>query len=126
MLTQSVSTTSRMANATQRVLIVNGSHDILEMLEPLLDAGNYDVIFVESSGHAYSQIKRVQPDLVILCIRMDDAEGLSVLSMLKLDAETRDIPVVTYTTPPDEETADEDDEDDEPFFSGAPAARLMN
>ncbi|MBS1817267.1 MAG: response regulator [Acidobacteria bacterium] len=115
-----------MANATQRVLIVNGSHDILEMLEPLLDAGNYDVIFVESSGHAYSQIKRVQPDLVILCIRMDDAEGLSVLSMLKLDAETRDIPVVTYTTPPDEETADEDDEDDEPFFSGAPAARLMN
>ena len=84
--------------ATQQVLIVNGSGDVLDVLEPVLDAGNYDVVFVESSAHAYSQIRRVQPDLVILCLEMDDAEGLRVLSMLKLDEETRDIPVVTYTT----------------------------
>src|SRR4029079_2829115 len=82
----------------QKVVIVNGSPEILDMLETVLDAGHYDVVFVESSAHAYSQIKRVQPHLAILCVRIDDADGFQVLSMLKLDAETREIPVLTYTS----------------------------
>jgi PleD family two-component response regulator len=84
--------------AAQKVVIVNGDAQILELLETVLDAGHYDVVFVESSAHAYSQIKRVQPNLVILCVRIDDLDGFQVLSMLKLDAATRDIPVLTYTT----------------------------
>src|SRR5881396_1287998 len=83
---------------TQKVVIVNGSPEVLELLETVLDEGHYDVVFVESTGHAYSQVKRVQPNLVILCVRIDDADGFQVLSMLKLDAETRGIPVLTYTT----------------------------
>jgi PleD family two-component response regulator len=84
-------------SAAQKVVIVNGRSDMLELLETVLDAGRYDVVFVESSQHAYSQIKRVQPNLVILCVRIEDAEGFEVLSMLKLDHETREIPVLTYT-----------------------------
>ena len=86
------------AACAQKVVIVNGSIDMLELLETALDAGHYDVVFVESNEHAYSQIKRVQPNLVILCIHIDDMEGFQVLSMLKLDDETREIPVLTYTT----------------------------
>src|SRR5579864_8373927 len=82
----------------QKVVIVNGSAGVLELVESVLDAGHYDVVFVESSEHAYSQIKRVLPNLVILCVRVDDAEALQVLSMLKLDDETRAIPVLTFTT----------------------------
>ena len=82
----------------QKVVIVNGSAGVLELVESVLDAGHYDVVFVESSEHAYSQIKRVLPNLVILCVRVDDADALQVLSMLKLDAETRAIPVLTFTT----------------------------
>ena len=84
--------------AAQKVVIVNGSADTLEVLETALDAGRYDVVFVESIAHAYSQIKRVQPNLVILCVRIDDVEGFNVLSMLNLDDDTRGIPVLTYTT----------------------------
>ena len=80
--------------ATQRVVIVNGSTDILA----LLDAGHYDVVFVESNEHAYSHIKRVQPNMVILCMRIEDRDSFQVLSMLKLDDVTRRIPVLTYTT----------------------------
>ena len=114
--------------AAQTVLIVNGDSDVLEVLEPVLDAGNYDVVFVESSAHAYSQIRRVQPDLVILCVRIDDADGFQVLSMLKLDAETRQIPVVTYTSQsdPDEQDPEPDDEDDGPAMFTTRPAVLMN
>ena len=83
---------------SQKVVVVNGSPDVLEMLESVLDPGHYDIVFVESGAHAYSQIKRVRPQLVILCMRIEDLEGFQVLSMLKLDDETSRIPVLTYTT----------------------------
>jgi CheY-like chemotaxis protein len=100
------------APLAQKVVIVNGNAEILNLLETVLDAGHYDVVFVEPSAHAYSQIKRVQPNLVILCIRIDSPDGFQVLSMLKLDTATRDIPVLTYTTEyegdePDEEVLEE-------------------
>src|SRR3977135_2770979 len=95
------------AVTAQKVVIVNGSPEILEMLDTVLAAGRYDVVFVESSEHAYSQIKRVQPNLVILCVRIDRADGFQVLSMLKLDEETRSIPVLTYTTEYDGQETDE-------------------
>lgn len=82
----------------QKVVIVNGSPAVLEPLETVLEAGDYDVVFVESCAHAYSQIKRVQPNLVILCVRIDEQESFQVLSMLKIDEETRDIPILTYAT----------------------------
>ena len=107
----------------QKVVIVNGSSQILELLETVLDAGRYDVVFVESSQHAYSQIKRVQPNLVILCVQVDDPSGFQVLSMLKLDPETRDVPVLTYTTeyeaPEEEEEAAEATETE--MFAAKPA-----
>src|SRR4029453_18043364 len=103
---------------------VNGDAQILELLETVLDAGHYDVVFVESSAHAYSQIKRVQPNLVILCVRTDDLDGFQVLSMLKLDAATRDIPVLTYTTEyGDDEPAEEmlEEPADTEIFTPKPA-----
>jgi CheY-like chemotaxis protein len=111
------------ATPTQKVVIINGSAEVLELLETVLDAGHYDVVFVESSAHAYSQVRRVQPDLVILCVRLQDGDGLQVLSMLKLDAETRAIPVLTYTT---EGEADEQEEEvaetsDTEIFTPKPA-----
>jgi CheY-like chemotaxis protein len=114
------------AAVAQKVVIVNGSPEILELLETVLDAGNYDVVFVESNAHAYSQIKRVQPNLVILCVRIDDLNGFQVLSMLKLDAETREIPVLTYTTEYEgQDTEEESTETSESqIFSARPVPRM--
>jgi CheY-like chemotaxis protein len=114
--------------ATEKVVIVNGSTEILDLLETVLDAGHYDVVFVESSEHAYSQIKRVQPNLVILCVSSDDLNTFQVLSMLKLDPDTRKIPVLTHTT--DGEDGDEEEEAAEAseveMFAPRPAIVRMN
>src|SRR3984893_6569351 len=116
------------ATAAQKVVIVNGSAEILELLETALDAGHYDVVFVESSQHAYSQIKRVRPDLVILCVRIDEVDDFQVLSMLKLDEDTRTIPVLTYTTEGDGEESDEEvaEPSDAEIFVSKPPAVWMN
>jgi PleD family two-component response regulator len=110
--------------ATQKVVIVNGSPEMVGLLETVLEAGHYNVVFVESSEHAYSQIKRVQPDLVILCVGIDDIDGFQVLSMIKLDEETRDIPVLTYTNEYDGEQFGEPVAPmslEEEFFAARPA-----
>ena len=90
--------TNRIAAPVQKVVVVNGSTDVLRMLETVLDAGRYDMVFVEPGDHAYSQIRRVLPNLVILCTSLDALEGFQLLTLLKLDAETHDIPILTYTT----------------------------
>jgi len=95
--------------AVQRVMIVNGCFGIPELIDTILEVGHYDIVFVSSNEHAYSQIKRLQPDLVILCVRIDHLDGFQVLSMLKLDEQTRDIPVLTYTPASENDESDEDD-----------------
>jgi PleD family two-component response regulator len=112
----------------QKVVVVNGNTEVLGMLETVLDAGRYDMVFVESSEHAYSQIKKVLPNLVILCTRIEQLDGFQLLTMLKLDEETRDIPVLTCTTEHEgqdfdtaiSQLADEEEE----TFPARPALRM--
>ena len=113
----------------QKVVVVNGNTEVLGMLETVLDAGRYDMVFVESADRAYSQIKKVQPHLVILCTRLDQLDGFQLLTMLKLDPETREIPVLTYTTEcegQDFDTAISQlaEEEEEMFPASRPALRM--
>ena len=110
----------------RKIVIVDGSLAILELLEAALEAGHYDIAFVESNGHAYSHIKRVQPHLVILCVRIEGTDGFHVLSMLKLDEETRAIPVLTYTTGYEGRGTDQEspDRSDVEIFTPPPAMRM--
>ena len=121
--------TNRIAAApVQKVVVVNGNTEVLGMLETVLDAGRYDMVFVESGDRAYSQVKKVQPNLVILCTKIDELDGFQLLTMLKLDAETKDIPVLTYTTEYEGQAFDEAlsqfADDDEDMMLARPALRM--
>lgn len=124
-------TRRRTTSQPQRVVVVNGNPDLLDMLETVLDAGRYDMTFAEAAGHAYSSIRQIQPDLVILCMDLDEASGFQLLSMLKLDPDTREIPVVTHASDglglEDEHPAcGDDDEIDADEFATARPAITMN
>jgi CheY-like chemotaxis protein len=108
----------------QIVVIVNGNAEIIELVERVLGAGRYDLVFAESSGRAYSQIKRLRPNLVVLRVRMDDPNSFQVLSMLKLDADTRDIAVLTYTAQYEGQAPGE--EEAEPEIPAPRPRRSMN
>jgi CheY-like chemotaxis protein len=109
----------------QKVVVVSKHEQMNEVLETVLDAGHYHVIFVESTAHAYSQVRRVAPDLVIVCLDIDEEDGFRVLSMLKLDSVTRTIPVVTCTIQhATGEPADDPGEPDEGAFAQPSAVSL--
>jgi CheY-like chemotaxis protein len=111
--TTAASTPMAVTPSPQQVVVVSNQSQMHGLLETVLDAGQYDVVSVESTDHAYSCIKRLSPHLVIVCLDVDDIDGFLVLSMLKLDSDTRHIPVVTCTL-------GRDDEDSEEWAPGSP------
>ena len=61
-----------------------------------LHADEHDVVLIGSVNDAYSQIRRVTPDLIVVYLSCNDVEGCRLLSMLALDRDTSRVPVVTY------------------------------
>ena len=104
-------------------MVVNGTPDVLDLLESVLEGGRYDLLFADASQHAYSLIAKEQPNLVVLCTAIDRADGFQLLSMLKLDPQTKRIPVVTYTSESDDEEEEVDEYGD--IEDDLPAARPL-
>ncbi len=107
---------------SRTVMVVDGPGAIRELFESIIEPGHYDVVTVESGDRAYSLIKRVRPDLVILCLGLHDTSSLQVLSMLRLDPDTQDIPVITYPVGDDDLPRMDDavDVPDDDFWRQAP------
>jgi len=125
MTTTQTGTPIAVKSAPQQVVVVSRQSQINGLLETVLDAGQYDVVFVESTEHAYSHIKRLSPNLIIVCLDIDDLDGFQVLSMLKLDSETSGIPVVTCTlSSTDEDSQDEAAEPPDDVFAETPAMAM--
>ena len=127
MMTTTHTATPMAARSTsQQVVVVSKQSQLNGLLETVLDAGQYDVVFVESTEHAYSHIKRLTPHLIIVCLDIDDLDGFQVLSMLKLDDDTKAIPVVTCTVSQDDQVTQDDalDPPDDVFYQ--PAAMSFN
>lgn len=82
----------------RRVAVVS-AHPDEHVLETVLGAADHDVVLVESTTNAYSHIRLLAPDLIIVCLSAEDVDGCRVLSMLKLDRSTASIPLVTCISP---------------------------
>ncbi len=81
-----------------RVMVVGGGPDVLPRVEPRLPRGAYDVEFVRLDQEPYGCILDDAPDLLVVCLKIEDAAAFQFLSMLQFDAATRRLPVLTYTT----------------------------
>ena len=111
---------------SQQVVVVSKQSQLNGLLETVLDAGQYDVVFVESTEHAYSHIKRLTPHLIIVCLDIDDIDGFQVLSMLKLDDDTKYIPVITCTVQADDEVSRDESLDPPDDVFSQPAIMQLN
>ena len=101
-----------------KVVVINGDAEVLELLEAVLEPGHYDLAFVGSIDRPYSEIRKIKPGLIILCLSIEDVEDFQIMTMLKLDPETRGIPLVTYMIDSERQNNKEStgfDEEDEPW-----------
>lgn len=92
----------------QLALIVGGDDAILSAVEMLLDGRTWAVEFVALDDEPYATALAMRPDLVVVSLGLDEPRGFSLLSMLRLDARTAAIPVLSYV--PSTSTGESTDE----------------
>jgi signal transduction histidine kinase len=84
--------------APQRVLIVDDSEVERYALRQFLSSSTFEVIEAGGGYDGLRLARQSHPDLIFLDLAMPDVHGLEVLKMLKAIEETRDIPVILFTS----------------------------
>jgi len=79
------------------VLIVEDVPDILRLLEETLKFKGYRAVTAVNGQEALEIIKRSRPSLVITDIMMPKLDGFGLVHRLRIDPETRNIPVIFLT-----------------------------
>lgn len=80
-----------------RVLVIEDDPVAGEILVDQLNEMNFNVALHPSALLAHEVVLREKPDVIFLDILLPDGDGWSVLSRLKVDSATRDIPVATIS-----------------------------
>ena len=90
-------------------MVVDDIPDILKLLDATLQFKGYRVVTASNGQEALEAIERERPALVIADILMPQMDGFSLLHRIRLDPETRMIPVVflsaTYVAAEDKDFA---------------------
>ena len=81
----------------KKILIVDDEENELSLLDLILSRAGYSVTTSDSGKEALFLAKSICPDLVIADLSMPDMDGGQVAEELKLQPETRDIPVLFLT-----------------------------
>lgn len=79
------------------VLVVEDVPDILRLLEETLKFKGYQAVTAYNGQEALEIIHRHRPALVITDIMMPKLDGFGLVHRLRIDPETRDIPVIFLT-----------------------------
>jgi CheY-like chemotaxis protein len=77
-----------------RVLVVDDSEVIRELISVNLELEGFEVCTAEDGQDALDRIGQIRPDLVTLDVVMPRLNGFETAARLRANAETRDIPVV--------------------------------
>jgi CheY-like chemotaxis protein len=79
------------------ILIVEDVPDILRLLEETLKFKGYQAVTARNGQEALEIIQRQRPALVITDIMMPKLDGFGLVHRLRINPETRDIPVIFLT-----------------------------
>ena len=91
------------------LLVVDDIPDILNLLKATLTFKGYRVVTAPNGEEALAMIRKEKPALIIADILMPKMDGFTLVHYLRLDPETRDLPIVflsaTYVAPEDRDFA---------------------
>lgn len=94
-----------MQNQPATLLVVEDIPDILTLLKATLEFKGYHVVTARDGQEALEMIERDHPALIVTDILMPRMDGFNLVHRLRLNSQTRDIPVIflsaTYVAPED-------------------------
>ena len=76
------------------ILIAEDEREIRELIVLSLQIAGFEVIAVVNGQEAVNKAVEVNPDLILMDVRMPKMNGLEACKTLKQQEKTKDIPVV--------------------------------
>ncbi|MCL2503306.1 MAG: response regulator [Coriobacteriia bacterium] len=90
--------------STTRILLVDDSLTIREMIKSLLISAGYEVIEASDGAEALDAAKSESPDLILLDVMLPKLDGYRVCRLLKFDKNYQKIPIIMLTAKAEEQS----------------------
>jgi CheY-like chemotaxis protein len=87
-----------------RVLVIDDDPDLGRVVRRVLELEGYDVVLSDDGLRGLAAAQRQRPDAIVLDLMMPVMDGYQVLSELRDDPRTKDVPVVVLSAVALEET----------------------
>ena len=82
----------------QHIFVVNGSVEFLDVVRELLQEENYNVTTTNFVPRTFDQIATAQPAVLVVDLCHGEQAGWDLLTELRQEAATRQIPVILVST----------------------------
>jgi signal transduction histidine kinase len=89
------------SGAPRLVLVIDNDEDVTRILSYIFETQGHQVISAHSGNEAIELAKRHRPDLITLDLNLPDIDGLDVLRIMRVEEESRHIPVICISVRPD-------------------------
>jgi CheY-like chemotaxis protein len=88
------------------ILVIVDEQSVRDAAADLLQTDGHMVLVASTGEDGLAMVRGVLPDLILVDHHMPVMNGLEVVQRLKVDAETRRIPLVALTSGPDEDASE--------------------
>ena len=79
------------------ILVIDDELDLCELIEFQLQNAGFQTSVLSNPLEAIGYARDFQPDLIILDVMMPELDGLRLCSMLKVDSQLKDVPILFLT-----------------------------
>lgn len=80
-----------------KILVVDDEENIVELIRMNLENSGYEVMDAYSGMEAITKTNSYLPDLLLLDLMLPDVDGLQVCKMIRMNEQTKDIPIIMIT-----------------------------
>ncbi len=87
---------------SKKILVVEDSCHLRELLGKILTSRGWDPILAESGREALAQLQCQTPSVILMDMRLPDISGFGLAAILKMHPVYRNIPILAATGSPDD------------------------
>jgi CheY-like chemotaxis protein len=87
----------RVAQSAKKILLVEDNNEVRELLALFMKRLGYKVVEAATGLEAIDRASTVQPDLIMMDLRLPAMNGAETTARLKANPSTRDIPLLVIT-----------------------------
>jgi CheY-like chemotaxis protein len=81
----------------KKVLVIDDEPEMLSLVKYTLEKGGFEVSTCDNGRHAWDEIMRIRPDLLVLDVMLPGIDGYSLQLKISQDPQTKDMPIVVVT-----------------------------